>query len=150
MRLLIVEDDPLIGPALKAVLENAGHVVIGPARDAVKAARIARRDLPDLALVDVYLSGGENGLSLVRRLWQEMGVPSVVVTGFDFVAEDGLDCAVGLLRKPVMPKDLISAVAAVQQVLGGNRPIRVPASLSLFELKPRSDLPIDALSKVAS
>ncbi|MBP2299060.1 response regulator [Azospirillum picis] len=132
MKLLVVEDDPLIGPAVKAVLENAGYTVVGPLRDAVKAARVSARECPDLALVDVNLAGGENGLVLARRLWQESGVPSLLMTGFEHHAEDARDFAMGLLRKPVMPDALVAAIGTAGEILGGLRPSSKPDSLELF------------------
>ncbi|CAO3431707.1 response regulator [Azospirillum doebereinerae] len=132
MKLLVVEDDPLIGPAVKAVLENAGYTVVGPLRDATKAARVGARELPDLALVDVNLAGGENGLTLARRLWEDNGVPSLLMTGFDHHAEEARSFAMGLLRKPVMPDALVDAIGTIAEILGGLRPSAVPAALELF------------------
>lgn len=132
MKILVVEDDPLIGPAMKAVLTNVAHEVVGPVRAAAKAARLAVRMRPDLALVDYYLAGGEDGLSLVRTLRRDLGVPSLLVTGFDHRFKDVQDDAVGLLRKPFTPDALTDAVAAVERVLHGSRPPVLPTSLVLF------------------
>ncbi|AWK84836.1 response regulator [Azospirillum thermophilum] len=132
MKLLVVEDDPLIGPAVKAVLENAGYTVVGPLRDANKAARLGARERPDLALVDVYLAGGETGLTLARRLWEDNRIPSLLLTGFDHHGEAARDFAIGLLRKPVMPDALVDAIGAVGELLGGLRPSYIPPSLELF------------------
>ena len=132
MKLLIVEDDPLIGPAMKAVLVNAGYTVIGPLRDASKAMRLAEREHPDLALVDVLLAGGEDGVSLSRRLRSKLGVHSVLVTGYDHHAEEVRDTALGFLHKPFAPEALLSTVGVVSEMLGGLRPSFVPRELELF------------------
>jgi DNA-binding response OmpR family regulator len=132
LKVLVVEDDPLIGPAVKAVLENAGYTVVGPLRDAAKAARVGARECPDLALVDVNLAGGENGLVLARRLWQENGIPSLLMTGFDHHAAEARSFALGLLRKPVMPDALVQAIGAAGEILGGLRPSSKPDALEIF------------------
>jgi len=132
VKLLLVEDDPLVGPAVKTVLEQAGYTIVGPLRDAVKAARVAAREAPDLALVDVNLAGGENGVALARRLWDDHMIPTLLMTGFDHHAEEARAFAVGLLRKPVMPDTLIDAVGTVGEILSGLRPSSVPAALELF------------------
>ncbi|WP_448188553.1 response regulator [Azospirillum sp. sgz301742] len=132
MKLLIVEDDPLIGPAMKAVLINAGYTVIGPLRDASKAMRLAEREHPDLALVDVLLAGGEDGVSLSRRLRSKLGVPSLLVTGYDHLAEEVRDTALGFLHKPFAPQALLGAVGVVAEMLGGLRPSLAPRELELF------------------
>jgi len=132
LKLLIVEDDPLVGPAMKAVLEKAGYGTIGPLRDASKAMRLAQREKPDLALVDVLLAGGEDGVSLSRRLRAELGVPCLLVTGYDHHAEDARDVALGFLHKPFAPQSLLDAVGVVGEVLGGMRPSFIPRELELF------------------
>jgi len=132
MKLLIVEDDPLIGPAMRAVLRSAGHVVHGPVRDGAKAMRLADVERPDLALVDYHLAGREDGLCVVRRLSSELGVPSLLVTGFDHRADDVRDMALGFLHKPFSPEALIGAVKAAESLLAGNAPMGVPGALELF------------------
>ncbi len=132
MKVLIVEDDPLVGPAMKAVLRRAGHTVVGPVRDIAKAMRAAETEHPDLALVDYVLAGGEDGLCVVRRLKAEHGVPSLLVTGYDHRAEDVRDLALGLLSKPFSPTALIDAVGAAGALLTGGVPPFTPMALTLF------------------
>ncbi|HYG88731.1 MAG TPA: response regulator [Azospirillum sp.] len=132
MKVLIVEDDPLVGPAMKAVLSRAGHAVTGPVRDLAKAMRAAETDHPDLALVDYVLAGGHDGLCVVRRLKAEHGVRSLLVTGFDHRAEDVRDLALGILHKPFAPTALIDAVEAAGALLTGGVPSFTPMALTLF------------------
>lgn len=132
MKLLIVEDDPLIGPAMKVVLLGAGHTVHGPVRDGAKAMRLADLVRPDLALVDYCLSGREDGLCVVRRFAVEYGIPSLLVTGFDHRAEDVRDQALGFLHKPFAPEALVGAVKAVESLLAGKVPAGAPTTLELF------------------
>lgn len=132
MKILIVEDDPLIGPAMKAVLEKSGYTTVGPLRDAGKAMRLAERERPDLALVDVLLAGGEDGVSLSRRLRAKLGVPSLLVTGFEHHADEVRDTALGFLHKPFTPQTLLDAMGVVVEMLGGLRPSYVPRELELF------------------
>lgn len=129
---MIVEDDPLVGPAMRSVLEKAGYTVIGPLRDASKAMRLAERERPHLALVDVLLAGGEDGVSLSRRLRSDLGVPSLLVSGYDHHAEEVRDTALGFLHKPFAPQALLGAVGVVGEMLGGLRPSFVPRELELF------------------
>ncbi|MBP2312862.1 response regulator [Azospirillum soli] len=138
MKLLIVEDDPLIGPSMKVVLRQYGHSVIGPVRTAAKALRVVERGSlrPDLALVDYHLAGGENGLSLVRALKEQHGVPALLVTGYDHRGEEARGIALGCLVKPFLPEALEQAVAAAEEVLAGHRPSFPPAALILFDRPP--------------
>ncbi len=132
LKLLIVEDDPLIGPAMKAVLEKAGYTTIGPLRDATKAMRVAQREQPALALVDMLLAGGEDGASLCRRLRDELGIRSLLVTGYEHLTDEVRDTALGFLHKPFAPQSLLDAVGVAGEVLNGLRPSSIPRELELF------------------
>jgi len=141
LKILIVEDDPLIGPSMKAVLRHCGHEIVGPVRTAAKALRLVERDhlllvRPDLALVDYHLAGGDNGISLVRALREGYGVPSLIVTGYGHRGEEARGVALGCLMKPFIPEVLEQAVAAAEEVLAGHRPSFSPAALTLFTRPP--------------
>ena len=91
MRILLVEDDPLVSDAIVRGLATAGYVV-----DAVTDAESVQSRLDtthyDLAIVDLGLPG-EDGFTLVRRLRREgSSLPLLIVT-----ARDGLDDRVNAL-----------------------------------------------------
>jgi len=124
----------MIGSAMRAVLEQAGHAVLGPVRHAAKAARIAERDRPNLALVDLALPGGENGLGLARRL-DEFAVPCLLVTGYDVVPEDAGRATIGILRKPFAPDVLLASIGAIGEALAGITTAPPPQQLRLFSAR---------------
>src|SRR5712691_5426328 len=65
-RILVVEDDTLVSSYIAEVLVTLEFAVIGCASSGPEAIGLAERDLPDLALVDIRLSGpmdGGNGSS---------------------------------------------------------------------------------------
>jgi DNA-binding response OmpR family regulator len=91
MRILLVEDDPLVSDAIVRGLATAGYVV-----DAVIDAESVQSRLDtthyDLAIVDLGLPG-EDGFTLVRRLRRDgSSLPLLIVT-----ARDGLDDRVNAL-----------------------------------------------------
>ncbi|HEY8631025.1 MAG TPA: response regulator [Gaiellaceae bacterium] len=53
MRILIAEDDPVIGLGLSERLRVLGHEPIGPVADGQLAVEAARASLPDLYLFDI-------------------------------------------------------------------------------------------------
>jgi DNA-binding response OmpR family regulator len=63
---LVVEDDPLIALELKATLEHAGVVVLGPAGRLKDGMLLAEKSLPVAAVLDVRL---EVGTSLPLAKW---------------------------------------------------------------------------------
>jgi CheY-like chemotaxis protein len=80
-KLLIVEDEALVALGLQAAVEEAGHQVTGWATCSAEAVRLARKDAPDVALVDIQLARGDDGIELARRLQAEFGTEIIFVTG---------------------------------------------------------------------
>lgn len=76
---LILEDQPLIGLALEASLEEVGFQVAGPFGTSSEALRWLGRRTPDLALIDVLLKDGPC-LSVAREL-RGRNVPYAIYSG---------------------------------------------------------------------
>jgi two-component system KDP operon response regulator KdpE len=76
---LAVEDDPIVRADLRLILEDADFVVT-EARDGAEAVEVARRDRPDLVLLDLGLPTLD-GVSVARRILRHRRVPIVVLTG---------------------------------------------------------------------
>ena len=131
MRILIAEDNALISMAMATGLERAGHTIVGPAVANAPAMAAARETRPDLALVDIDLQGGDSGFDLAVELLEELGVPSLFVTGQLGEAvgaheTPGRPCAaLGALGKPFRIPVLLEAVEAAIGYAGGGG---VPAS----------------------
>ncbi len=79
--LLLVEDDASISSAVAYSLERDGYRVI-TAHDGVSGLELARKERPDLVLLDVMLPG-LSGLDVCRILRQEQSVPIVMLTARD-------------------------------------------------------------------
>ena len=96
--ILVVEDDPLIALDLKATLEHAGVVVLGPAGRVRDAMLLAEKSLPVAAVLDVRL---EVGTSLPLAKWlAERDIPFLFQTS-DPALIDAAYSAAPVLRKPV-------------------------------------------------
>ena len=136
MRILIVEDDVVLGMVAAAALANEGHGVVGPAFTPAEALALAesdKADKVDLALVDINLGGNDEGIVLARRLAQDFGIASIFVSGQVAVARDSRDAALGLLNKPYDLDDLIALVAAAPALAAGQgAPAGLPASFEFF------------------
>ena len=81
MRILLVEDEPLIALDLENILERLGHEVVGVAETRDEAVRLAEDEHPDAALVDIKLRDGFTGIETVRRLTEDFGLYCAFVTG---------------------------------------------------------------------
>ncbi len=141
MRILLVEDDPILALIAASVLEDEGHQIVGPAYDDEQALNLAETQSADIALVDINLAGHDEGISLARSLLQRYGIASVFVSGQLEVARSNTDAALGLLRKPYEPGDLALSVSIAKAMLDGcpTLPMRLPASLEIFSPGHASD-----------
>ena len=114
MRVLIAEDDPIIGLALSERLRSLGHEPLGPAGDGSEAIALARAESPDLYLFDVEMpnvDGLEAAATLARAGLRR---PVVVVTGVDDPTLIDRAIATGVsayLTKPVDSRELEAALA---------------------------------------
>lgn len=107
-RIMIVEDDFLIGASLTDLLEGRGCRVSGPvftAKDAVEI--INRKDL-DAAVLDYRVQDGLT-LAVARRLRQER-VPFVIMTGYQREHLPPELRTAHYLGKPVLPDLLIEVI----------------------------------------
>jgi DNA-binding NarL/FixJ family response regulator len=83
IRLLVVDDHPVVRAGLEAVLRaEPGMVCVGVAVGPHDAIALVRRTRPDIVLVDARL-GEHDGLELCRTLCREPAPPAVLVISAD-------------------------------------------------------------------
>ena len=109
LRVLVVEDDPMIGPILAEVLEDLGHIVVALEIDADAAVAAARNFRPDLMIVDIKL-GARSGVEAVNEVLSKGFVPHVFVTG-DLLRDLEFGPDAVLIQKPYKRDDLVAAIA---------------------------------------
>ena len=119
MLILIVEDEPIVAWSLAQALRDAGHTILGPTASSDEAIELSARYTPRLALVDITLDGEIEGISLARRLKNEMSIASVFMTAQPTLARENADAALGLIEKPYLPEGVSRAVAGIDEVLDG-------------------------------
>ncbi len=81
LKILLVEDDILTATDLAAQLEDAGHTVVGSARDASEAKKFLKVNPPDLAIIDITLGGASfAGIQLAQDLLAQHWMPFLYLT----------------------------------------------------------------------
>jgi len=109
-RVLIVEDETLVGLALRNNLERLGHVVVAQADDAQNAIELFRKHTPELVLVDIRLgSGGVDGIELASKLMAERRCPMIILSAYsdpELHARASAAGVFGYLVKPASPESL--------------------------------------------
>jgi len=111
--ILIVEDEALIASSIEELLAESGFRVAGVAASALEALAIADAHRPQLALVDIRLTGEVDGIELACRLRDDYGMPSIFLTGlFDATIERraGRARPLGFLHKPFRPSQVFNAI----------------------------------------
>lgn len=78
---LVVEDGWQVADALQFLLETMGMVVAGPVATAREAQTVAMERCPDVAIIDVNLSG-EMAYGLMDWL-DNRGTPIIVISGYE-------------------------------------------------------------------
>ncbi|WP_440223707.1 two-component regulator propeller domain-containing protein [Dokdonella sp. MW10] len=120
LRVLVVEDDPIVAAVVTGMLEASGHRATHVPHALAALAETSRRDDLDVALVDLDLPGID-GLQLARLLRNRERIdgpqlPLVAVTARSGVDEHADVRAAGmdlLLRKPLTRAALEAALDAV-------------------------------------
>jgi DNA-binding NarL/FixJ family response regulator len=78
LRVLVVDDDPLVRRTIREVLRPAGIMVVGEAHDGRDAVRAARYYKPDVVLLDVMMPGVD-GLTALEQLVADSQIEAKVV-----------------------------------------------------------------------
>jgi len=113
VRILVVEDSWHIGVALKSLLRSYGADVAGPVATSAEAEQLMAAQVPDIAIVDFNLRGGELAHGLIDKL-NELGTPVILVTGYAAVPV-AAEKAAAILQKPIVEAQLLAALQATSE-----------------------------------
>lgn len=122
MRILLVEDDPMIGDAIQAALKDASYAA-DSVKDGLTALAAIDAQHYDLMLLDLGLPG-RDGHGVLRTLRGDGNpVPLIIITARDSVGERirGLDAgADDYVLKPFDMSELLARMRAVLRRKGGS------------------------------
>ncbi|HEX9089950.1 MAG TPA: response regulator transcription factor [Anaerolineales bacterium] len=141
-KILVVEDDDALRDTLAYNLGREDYNVRAVG-DGLSALDSARKDHPDLVLLDLMLPGMD-GIEVCRLLRQEMNVPILILTARD----DEIDRVVGLeigaddyITKPFSMRELMARVKAhlrrerlIREEVDGRQAITSPEILTFDNL----------------
>ncbi|MCL4300233.1 MAG: response regulator transcription factor [Anaerolineae bacterium] len=124
--ILLVDDDALLRRSLAFNLEQAGYRA-STAANAEDALNVARRELPDLILLDIGLPGMD-GLDALRNFQQQAATPIIFVTARRREVDQALGLELGADDYITKPFDLNVLLARIKAVLRRAERSTLPAS----------------------
>ena len=80
MRILIVEDEPLMAQSHEIMVEVLGHEVVEVVDRAEAALEACKRETPELILMDIQIQGQMDGVELASLLYQQYAIPVIFIT----------------------------------------------------------------------
>lgn len=114
---MVIDDDPLIREAFRALLEGWGYKVLTAESDSEAIDQlVCRNERPRLVIADYRLRQGQLGTDAIRAVIRSVGtaIPGVIVTGDTSTKRLREAKAAGfdLLHKPCAPEELRRTIVA--------------------------------------
>jgi CheY-like chemotaxis protein len=138
-KVLVVDDDPVIGRSFDRVLSENGYEV-STARDGPQALASMSREDYDVVFTDIKMPGMD-GLELAERIRKTRPwVPVVIITGYgtpENVARAEAAGVAGFLDKPLSPGTIERSTRAALRVIegGARKAQREPAAALLASVE---------------
>jgi|SRR5579859_335985 len=115
LRILVIEDDLLIASQIENSLSEAGFDVVGIATTGVEALELAKARSPVLAVADIRLAGGRDGIDTALELFRLHNIRCIFASAHsDKEARRRAEPAApfGWLQKPYTMTSLTAMVRA--------------------------------------
>jgi AmiR/NasT family two-component response regulator len=127
LRVLIVEDETIVGMGLRSQLTKLGHTVVGQAATAAEARAAYAEKQPELVFMDIRL-GEADGLELAKELLKERRTPMIVLSAYsdqELINRAGDAGVFGYLIKPASPEALAAQIEVAVQRFGDHERLRL-------------------------
>lgn len=111
-RVLLAEDEVLVGDVIEHELEKGGYEIVGRARNGQLAVELTNKLKPDVVIMDIAMPK-MNGLEAMRRIFDTCPVPVILLTAHDtesFIVDAGMIGAAGYLVKPSNIREMDRAI----------------------------------------
>jgi DNA-binding NarL/FixJ family response regulator len=120
IKVMLVDDHPIVRQGLRDVLENTGDITVcSESGNANEAITLINKDKPDVVIVDIMLEGNVNGIDLVKSISDRFpDVYTLVLSMHDesIYAERAIKAgARGYLMKDIAPRNIADAIRTVKR-----------------------------------
>ncbi|HEY0759634.1 MAG TPA: response regulator [Acidisarcina sp.] len=112
-RILVVEDERIVGLHLKQQLVKLGYKVVGVCSSGEEALRVVSERSPDVVLMDIHIDGEMDGIETARQMPADRCLPVIYLTAF--AGEETLQRArstkpYGYMMKPFAERELHATI----------------------------------------
>jgi DNA-binding NarL/FixJ family response regulator len=147
IKVLLADDHAIVRAGLRRLIEESGEIkVITEAADGEEALQEARKNPPDVAVIDISMPGMD-GLEVVSQLRSFLPtLPILILTMHEeeqYVGRALSVGAMGYVTKRSAPEELVKAI---RRLHGGGRFLSDSAAEALAARAARGRSPMDALS----
>lgn len=117
IKVLLVDDHPLVLEGIRAIIETYSHIdVVGAASSAKEALCIAEKTAPDVTMMDINMSG-INGLDAIELFKEQHPNTRIIMLSMhdnrEYISTSVMYGASGYVLKDVSTNEIISAIEAV-------------------------------------
>jgi AmiR/NasT family two-component response regulator len=112
IRVLIAEDDYLVGEMIKGMLADMGYTIVGHAADGIEATRMVESLHPDVIVMDIKMPDMD-GIEATYLIHERYPTPVVVLTAFEtpeLLSQASMAGVGAYLIKPPNPHDIERAI----------------------------------------
>ena len=113
MRILIVEDEPVIRTDIKSLLKSEGYIVQASAASASQALDALSAKQCNFAILDIHLGPGDTGIDVAEVIHRTYQIPYIFLTSFsdpDTLAAAQEQAPYGYLVKPFQDRTLLTTM----------------------------------------
>lgn len=113
VKVLIIEDDPIIADYLSQLLSTEGFNVLGIAHTGERALDKISSLQPDLCICDIHLGTGMSGIDVAEVLTSKYQIPYIFLTSFDddkTIEEAERHSPYGYIVKPFQDRTLLATI----------------------------------------
>ena len=107
-RVLVVEDESLVGMEIEDLIEELGHQVVGPIAELQEALEVAANEALCCAILDINIRGGHS--YPVADILLERGLPVLLMSGYERQTLPQRLHKEALLAKPFTAEQLNTAI----------------------------------------
>jgi DNA-binding NarL/FixJ family response regulator len=134
IKVLIVEDEPMIAADIYMILDGIDYEVAGVAHDSDTAIKFLQERHPDIVLLDISIEGEKDGIELAHIINSKYHIPFIYLTSYS--DKETLDRAkttlpYGYIVKPFKEKDLFSSIEVAIYRHANNSQKSMPSLLAI-------------------